>query len=125
MPRKQKKSLELKTHYEVKRVDPNLRLTFVKNAVGTSRFKCQCKFGQKSWLGHWERGTGEDLPEKCCAKYCRHRVQVGAHVKIFGESQKTSWIIPFCHYHNKRPDNYYIELKPGVMLCGAARIDCV
>ena|SRR5688572_25541752 len=98
---------------------------YVNNVDGTSTRKCQCSFGSKTWLGHWERGTGFTLPEKCCAKYCANYVEVGAHVQHYGSDQRIIWIIPFCQYHNKRPSNSYIELKPGVTLCAAAKIDCV
>lgn len=94
------------------------------NMVGTSSRKCVCTTGTKSWLGHWERGTGLTLPEKCCAKYCGNVVEVGAHVKLEGEDGRTPWIIPFCQYHNKRPSSEAIELKPGMTLCGAAKVDC-
>jgi hypothetical protein len=101
------------------------RPSYVNNVVGTSKRKCKCRVGHKTWLSHWERGTGLARPMKCCAKYCRHYVEVGAHVRLFGEDQRIIWIIPFCQYHNKRRHNHSIELKPGVMLCGAAKIDCV
>lgn len=98
--------------------------TFVYNMHKTSRRKCRCKTGPKTWVGHWTRGTGLRLPDKCSAKYCRRYVEVGAHVRIEGEDGRTPWIIPFCQYHNKRATSYPIELKHGVTLCGAARIDC-
>ena len=98
---------------------------WVINVDGTSGRKCKCTTGVKTWLAHWERGTGLALPLKCCAKYCGTVVEVGAHVKEL--SDKTIiWIIPFCQYHNKRPSSEMIELKDGVTLCGAAvKIDCV
>ena len=99
--------------------------SYVNNVDGTSKRKCKCRVGKKTWLKHWRRGTGLTLPTKCCAKFCGHPVQVGAHVKLFGDDQRIIWIVPFCQYHNKRASNHYIALKPGVMLCGAAKIDCV
>lgn len=98
--------------------------TFVYNMVGTSRRKCVCTTRPRTWLAHWERGTGLELPEKCCAKYCRNYVEVGAHVRIEGEDGRIPWIIPFCQHHNKRPSHEAIELKAGVTLCGAAKVDC-
>lgn len=114
----------LRSYDECRLVDPTKQLTFVNNVVGTSKRKCRCKFGHKSWLAHWERGTGEYLPTKCAAKYCTNSVEVGAHVKVFGDDQRIIWIVPFCQYHNKRHKNHYIELKPAVYLCGAAKSDC-
>ena len=98
---------------------------FVYNVDGTSVRKCQCSYGSKTWLSHWERGTGLTLPDKCGAKYCSAYVEVGAHVKHIGSDQRIVWIIPFCQYHNKRPSYLQIELKDGVTLCGAAKVDCV
>ncbi len=97
---------------------------FVYNMVGTSSRKCICKAGAKTWLAHWERGTGLNRPDKCCAKYCGNVIEVGAHVKLEGGDQRIPWIVPFCQYHNKRPDSEPIELKDAIMLCGAAKIDC-
>lgn len=98
---------------------------YVNNVVGTSKRKCKCTIGSKNWLSHWSRGTGLPLPAKCLARYCSHVVQVGAHVRHFGSDQRIIWIIPFCQYHNKRPSNTYIRLKPGAVLCGAAPgVDC-
>ena len=98
--------------------------SYVNNVVGTSKRKCVCLLGNKDWLSHWERGTGLVRPAKCCAKGCGHVVQVGAHVRLFQSDQRIIWIVPFCQYHNKRRSNHYIELKPGVVLCGAAKVDC-
>jgi len=97
---------------------------YVVNMDGTAGRKCQCTIGTKSWVEHWERGTGLELPEKCSAKYCGNYVQVGAHVKHIGSDQRIAWIVPFCQWHNKRPSNMPIELKPGTTLCGAAKVDC-
>jgi hypothetical protein len=98
--------------------------TFVYNMDGTARRKCICKTGSKTWLEHWARGTGESLPDKCAAKYCGREVEVGAHVRAEDEDGRIPWIVPFCQYHNKRPSSEPIELKPGVTLCGAAKVDC-
>ena len=98
---------------------------FVYNLIGTSGRKCRCRTRPNTWLAHWERGTGLPLPEKCCAKYCRRYVEVGAHVRHHGSDGRIPWIVPFCQHHNKRPPSHAIELKNGVTLCGAAmNIDC-
>lgn len=94
------------------------------NMVGTSRRKCVCKVGPKTWLAHWIRGTRLRLPDKCCARYCRRPVAVGAHVRLEGEDGRTPWIVPFCQFHNKRRSSIPIVLKYGVTLCAAAKIDC-
>lgn len=97
----------------------------VYNLDGTSRRKCRCTDKPNTWLAHWERGTGEDLPEKCCAKYCGNYVEVGAHVRHDGSDGRIPWIVPFCQWHNKRPSSEAIELKYGVILCGASMTtDC-
>jgi hypothetical protein len=98
--------------------------TIVYNVDGTSTRKCVCTTGSKTWLGHWERGTTKTLPEKCSAKGCGSVVEVGAHVKIEGDDQRVTWIVPFCQYHNKRPSSEPITLKWEVTLCGAAKVDC-
>ena len=98
--------------------------TYVKNVVGTSRRKCRCSYGSRTWLGHWERGTGLVRPLKCQAKFCAYFTQVGAHVYWVGLDKRTIWIVPFCKKHNKRPSNELIELKPGTWLCAAAKVDC-
>lgn len=97
---------------------------FVSNVVGTSGRKCSCLTRPNTWLSHWERGTGLALPEKCCAKSCANYVEVGAHVRLHGSDARTVWIVPFCQKHNKRPVTKAIELKWGVVLCGAAKSDC-
>jgi hypothetical protein len=100
------------------------QVTIVYNVDGTSGRKCVCKVGTKTWLGHWERGTGLAVPDKCSAKGCGKVVEVGAHVKISGDDQRTTWIVPFCQKHNKRPSSQPIALKWAVTLCGAAAVDC-
>ncbi len=96
----------------------------VKNMTGTSRRKCRCSVGPKSWLGHWQRGSGLARPFKCAARGCRRRVQVGAHVRLIGSDGRVPWIVPFCQFHNKRHRSMRIALKPGVTLVGAAARDC-
>jgi hypothetical protein len=96
----------------------------VYNVDGTSSRKCVCKTGSKTWLAHWERGTGLTLPDKCCARNCSGGVEVGAHVRLEGGDGRIVWIVPFCQFHNKRPSSTPIELKWAVMLCGAAKSDC-
>ncbi|MGA4634959.1 hypothetical protein ACPA5B_13875 [Pseudomonas solani] len=97
---------------------------FVYNIDGTSSRKCQCSTIPKTWLGHWERGTGLALPVKCVAKYCGNVTEVGAHVRD-DDDKRIVWIVPFCQYHNKRPSSEPIELKDAVTLCGGSMtIDC-
>ena len=96
----------------------------VYNADGTSGRKCKCLDRDKSWLAHWERGTNS-VRDKCCAKGCGDYAAVGAHVK-HPDDLREIWIVPFCQWHNKRPINLGIELKWGVVLCGAAsKLDCM
>ena len=93
------------------------------NVVGTSHFKCQCSIMPRSWLGHWEKATGR-VRDKCFAKGCGSMAEVGAHVRVVGWDQRTTWIIPFCQFHNKRPDTKLIPLKWGTVLAAAAASDC-
>jgi len=97
---------------------------YVRNLTGTAGRKCVCTTGAKTWLGHWERGSGLYLPTKCCAHYCGNVVQVGAHVSLQGSDGRVPWIVPFCQYHNKRNSSVWIRLKGGVTLVGAAAHDC-
>lgn len=60
------------------------RPQFVYNIDGTSRRKCKCRVGSKTWLGHWCRKTRLLRPDKCCAKFCRNKTEVGAHVRLEG-----------------------------------------
>lgn len=53
---------------------------YVYNAFGTSGPQRKCLDKDKSWLAHRVRGTGLDLPERCCAKYCGDYGTVGAYV---------------------------------------------
>lgn len=100
-------------------------VSYVLNAVGTSKRKCKCSDRDKTWLAHWSRGTGMKVPEKCCAKGCGRYTQVGAHV-IDPMDKREIWIIPFCQHHNKRRADVRIYLKPGYKLCGGSwKVDCL
>lgn len=99
-------------------------MTHVYNIAGTSSRKCKCSVGPKTWLAHWERGTGETLPTTCVAFGCRRAVEVGAHVQD-GDDLRIVWIVPFCQYHNKRPITERIDLKVGITMCGGSMTsDC-
>ena len=129
MPKSKKRNRRttkgLYTANQCRHIDPNKRLTFVNNVVGSSKRKCKCNIAHKTWLNHWVQVTDEDIPPKCCAKYCGNDAQVGAHVRVFGDNQSFIWIIPFCQYHNKREDKFYIELKPDTFLGNAANTHCI
>ena len=96
----------------------------VYNIVGTSRRKCKCRHGTKSWLHHWCRKTLLSLPTKCVARGCRRSTQVGAHVRREGEDLRIPWIVPFCQFHNKRRSSHPIVLKHGAELCKATMSEC-
>lgn len=96
----------------------------VYNLVGTSRRKCKCGFGTKTWLRHWSTKTQLRVPQKCSAKFCKNITQVGAHVRLEGADGRVAWIIPFCMRHNKRPSSQPIVVKHGVTLCRATMAEC-
>lgn len=96
----------------------------VYNLVGTSRRKCKCRHGTKSWLDHWCRKTNLMRLQKCAAKGCRKPTQVGAHVRPEGSDRRIPWIIPFCQFHNKRSSSQPIVVKHGVVLCKATMAEC-
>jgi hypothetical protein len=97
---------------------------FVYNIDRTSRRKCKCKKGLKTWLGHWHRKTRLTLPLKCCAKFCGRNTEVGAHVRLEGGDARIPLIIPFCKRHNKRPSSQPIEIKLDAVLCTASMAEC-
>ena len=100
------------------------RPRFVYNIDGTSRRKCRCRLGAKTWLPHWGRKTRLALPLKCCAKFCRRRTEVGAHVRLEGGDGRVPLIVPFCKYHNKRASSFPIEIKLETVLCQASMNEC-
>ena len=73
---------------------------YVKNINDTFNKKCSCS-GSGSWLDHWEKYSGRSLPSSCRAMSCSARELVGAHVKMVGGQDSSSYIIPLCPKHSK------------------------
>lgn len=81
----------------------------VTNINGTSDNKCKCG----SWIKHWEKFS-EQTADQCCVKGCTSDVKVGAHVQKSGSTDKSWYIVPFCHAHNTSAKDTILELNAGV-----------
>ena len=68
----------------------------VNNINGTSQNKCKCG----SWLEHWKRFSGQDIPSYCPEQKCTQKPDVGAHVQKDNGTDNSWYIIPLCKEHN-------------------------
>lgn len=76
----------------------------VKNIKGTSPNDCSCG----SWLDHWKKFSGRQLPTYCSEKSCIGKPEVGAHVQKDSSSDRNWYIIPLCAKHNAKADSLEI-----------------
>lgn len=67
----------------------------IRNINGTSDNQCKCG----TWLKHWEKYSGQELPSYCPVRDCLSTDLVGAHVqKVNGDE----WYIAIlCRGHNQ------------------------
>ena len=68
----------------------------VSNINGTSTNTCKCG----SWLNHWKKYSGSQLPAYCPESTCVNKPEVGAHVQKEGSSDRGWYIVPLCSKHN-------------------------
>lgn len=69
----------------------------VNNVNGTSDNTCKCG----SWLAHWEKFSGQEIPTYCAEKACTAKPEVGAHVQKDSAADKSWYIVPLCSSHNR------------------------
>lgn len=86
----------------------------VKNINGTSKNKCKCG----SWLSHWHKYSGR-VATICKAEGCSNFSTAGAHVQKYNSLDKSWYIIPFCHAHNRSTNP--VKLNNGAFLVPANR----
>jgi hypothetical protein len=77
---------------------PTVKARKVQNINGTSDKSCPCG----SWIDHWEKFSGESLPNLCPEKTCTKKDLVGAHVQRADSTDKGWYIVPLCSEHNKQ-----------------------
>lgn len=84
----------------------------VKNMNGTSNLKCNCG----TWIDHWHNFTNQTAT-RCRAKGCSRKDIVGAHVTKCNSTDGSTYIVPFCNFHNKQVG--CIEINDGTELAPA------
>lgn len=78
----------------------------IKNINGTSEKTCECG----SWINHWEKFSGEELPSKCPVIGCNNKPEVGAHVQKDEKNDNNWYIIPLCkNCNNKKGETLQVE----------------
>ena len=82
----------------------------VKNIIGTSGKKCKCR----SWLIHWEKNCGRNIPSTCRVIICSEKKLVGAHVKKANSTDKNHYIVPLCISHSK--SNEELDIVDGYLV---------
>ena len=87
----------------------------VRNISGTADYACSCG----SWLKHWEKYSGQNLPTYCPEKNCLNKVLVGAHVQKDSILDNSWYIIPLCQEHNKSAKS--LEVANYIKLVSANR----
>lgn len=68
----------------------------VVNINGTTQNTCSCG----SWLNHWKKFSGQELPAYCPEERCPQKPEVGAHVQMDSSIDSSWYIIPLCKTHN-------------------------
>jgi hypothetical protein len=85
----------------------------VKNVAGTSDSSCKCS----SWLDHWKKFGGGDLPSYCVESTCLAKPAVGAHVQKDNAIDKSWYIVPLCAKHNAKTSE--LSVIDGIKLVPA------
>lgn len=70
----------------------------VKNVNGTSDNTCTCG----SWLAHWKKFSGKEVPKYCAEVKCTNAPEVGAHIQKDSTVDNNWYIIPMCKTHNAK-----------------------
>jgi hypothetical protein len=85
----------------------------LKNINGTSGLTCSCG----SWLKHWAKFSGQNIPTYCVETSCYQKPEVGAHVQKDSSTDRNWYIVPLCSRHNAKADTLivgdYIALVPA------------
>lgn len=68
----------------------------VRNINGTNDNSCKCG----SWLEHWKKFSGRDLPSFCPEDKCSQKPEVGAHVQKENTTDTAWYIVPLCKSHS-------------------------
>ncbi|MDD3171765.1 MAG: hypothetical protein PHO86_05540 [Bacilli bacterium] len=63
--------------------------------------------GYTSWLDFWEKKANKKVGY-CHAVNCSAKAEVGAHVKIVGETN-VQYIVPLCKGCNNGTDLFYVD----------------
>jgi hypothetical protein len=91
----------------------------VRNVNGISLNRCSCG----SWLEHWIRFSGRDLPVYCAELSCYYAPEGGACVQKDDDSDLNWYIIPLCATHDTRsPELNITELT--VLVPADTRLTC-
>ena len=86
----------------------------VKNIKGTSEKTCNCG----SWLDHWTKFSGQQLPQSCREIRCAQKPEVGAHVQKADSTDSKTYIVPLCKTHNAETDKT-LEIMDSTVLVSA------
>lgn len=70
----------------------------IRNINGTSDSTCKCG----SWLDHWRKFSGQQVPAYCPADKCYEKTEVGAHVQKDDSSDHSWYIYPLCKKCNAK-----------------------
>lgn len=89
---------------------------WVKNAGGTADKACKCG----SWLDHWKKFSGQNVPTYCPAKDCYEKELVGAHVKKNNSTDTKSYIVPLCNKYNSKDEAFEISDTYGLVSANVA-----
>lgn len=68
----------------------------VNNINGASQNTCECG----SWLEHWKKFSGQQLPSHCPEQKCLRKPEVGANIQRDSSTESNWYIIPLCRTHN-------------------------
>ena len=55
-----------------------------------------------NWLEHWEKFSGENIPECCQEKSCSNKPEVGVLVQKNSSTDRGSYVLPLCGVHGDR-----------------------
>ena len=72
-----------------------------------------------SWLEHWCKFTGQDVPRYCAVKNCYNPPEVGAHVDKSDPWDAFYYIVPLCCKHSQYQGE--LDLESGTRLAVVER----
>ena len=66
--------------------------------------------GFVSWRKVWTYYSRKQWPYYCPVPNCYERAEVGAHVRIYGDTSGAVYIVPLCYSHNNDHDAcFYVD----------------